>query len=325
LVAQCSTREPNVSTHFLLAALLKAAGETDKTTEHQTALSWLMKEREAGRTGNASDQAEHLCQSRRYAACVQALASKSQLDAAGYLLLGKARIALLQFETASDAFAASFALTSNSAEVIYHLARSYEVLANQCFTRLQELAPHCWRAHQMRAEAHKLRFEDDEAMREYERAAQLRPEAPELYEELAALYLPNDVAVARAALEKALKLEPSRARALYLLGRMYVTGREEQKAIPYLQKALRYDANLLEARADLGKAYLRAGRPDAAVTELEKALSLDFYGDLHYLLYRAYRDLGKTDQARAALSQSEAMRKKSVERDRDKLERWMKE
>jgi tetratricopeptide (TPR) repeat protein len=240
-------------------------------------------------------------------------------------LLGKVRLALGQVDTASDAFAASLALTQGSAEVLYHLARSYEVLANQCFTRLQELAPDSWRAHQMRAEMHKLRFEDEQAMREYERAAQLRPEAPELYEELAALYLPNNAAAARAALEKALKLEPSRPRALYLLGRMYVTGREQDKAIPYLQKALRYDANLLEARATLGQAYLRAGRPDAAAAELEKALSFDFYGDLHYLLYRAYRDLGKTDQARTALSQSEEMRKKSVARDRDKLERWMKE
>ena len=105
---------------------------------------------------------------------------------------------------------------------------------------------------------------------------------------------------------------------------MYVTGREQEKAIPYLQKALRYDANLLQARATLGKAYLRAGRPGAAVSELEKALSLDFYGDLHYLLYQAYRGLGKVELARSALSRSEEMRKNSVARDRDKLERWLK-
>jgi tetratricopeptide (TPR) repeat protein len=124
-------------------------------------------------------------------------------------------------------------------------------------------------------------------------------------------------------IEKALKLEPSRARTLYLLGQLYVSRREEAKAIPYLKKALQFDANLLEAHATLGKAYLRAGRPDAAVAELEKALSLDFYGDLHYLLAQAYRDSGKAELARAALSQSEEMRKKSVARDRDKLERWM--
>jgi tetratricopeptide (TPR) repeat protein len=177
----------------------------------------------------------------------------------------------------------------------------------------------------MRAEAYKLRYDDAQAIKEYERAAELRPGTPELYEELGALYLQNSLPdQARAALEKALKLEPSRARTLYLLGQLYVSGREQEKAIPYLQKALRYDANLLEARAILGRAYLRAGKPAAAAAQIEKALTLDLYGDLHYLLYRAYHDLGKTELARAALNRSTEMRKNSVARDRDKLERWMK-
>lgn len=65
--------------------------------------------------------------------------------------------------------------------------------------------------------------------------------------------------------------------------------------------------------------------PAAVAAELEKSISLDHYGDLHYLLYRAYKDLGKAELAQAALSRSAAMRKSSVERDRDKLGRWMKE
>lgn len=225
---------------------------------------------------------------------------------------------------ASDAFAASLALGGDSPEVIYHLARSYQMLADECFRRMEELAPDSWRTHQMRAEACKLRYDDTQAIREYERAAQMRPDAAELYEELGALYLQHGSPdQARAALAKALKLEPSRARSLYLLGQLYVNDRQEEKAIPYLQKAVRYDANLLEARAILGRAYLHQGKPEAAIAEVEKALSLDFYGDLHYLLYRAYHDLGRTEQARAALHRSAEMRKNSVARDRDKLERWM--
>ncbi|PYU92985.1 MAG: hypothetical protein DMG08_11300 [Acidobacteria bacterium] len=325
LIADLHTSPGDVPSHFLLVALCRIAGETDKAHEYQVALLRRMKERVQERSATGREVPEQLCQARRYAACVQALASKSPLDTAGYLLLGKARLALRQFEAASDAFAASLPLARDGAEVIYRLARSYQVLADECFSRVEELAPDSWRMHQVRAEAYKLRYEDERAIGEYERAAQLRPDAPELYEELGALHLiKNSPEEARAALEKALKLEPSRPRTLYLLGQLYVTGREQEKAIPYLQKALRYDANLLEARATLGKAYLRAGRPGAAVSELEKALSLDFYGDLHYLLYQAYRGLGKVELARSALSRSEEMRKNSVARDRDKLERWLK-
>jgi tetratricopeptide (TPR) repeat protein len=326
LIADVHANARDGSSHFLLAALSGIAGEADKAHEHQAALLRLVKERGPERFATGHETPERLCQARRYAACAQALASEARLDAAGYLLLGNARLALRQFEAASDAFAASLALARDSAEVIYRLARSYQTLADECFSRVEELAPDSWRMHQMRAEAYKLRYEDERAIGEYERATQLRPDAPELYEELGVLYLQNNLAdKAWAALEKALKLEPSRARTLYLLGQLYVTGREQEKAIPYLQKALRYDANLLEARATLGKAYLRAGKPDAAVTELKKALSLDFYGDLHYLLYQAYRDLGKVELARAALNRSGEMRKNSVARDRDKLERWMKD
>jgi tetratricopeptide (TPR) repeat protein len=312
--------------HFMLAALSGIAGEPDKAHEHQAALLRLVKETGPEQSATGRETPEQLCQDRRYAACAQALASEARLDAAGYLLLGNTRLALRQFEAASDAFAASLALSRDSAEVIFRLARSYQTLADECFSRVEEVAPDSWRMHQMRAEAYKLRYEDERAIGEYERAMQLRPDAAELYEEVGALYLQNNLAdKAWAALEKALKLEPSRARTLYLLGQLCVTGRDQEKAIPYLQKALRYDANLLEARATLGKAYLRAGKPDAAVTELEKAVSLDFYGDLHYLLYQAYRDLGKVELARTALSRSGEMRKNSVARDRDKLERWMKD
>jgi len=94
------------------------------------------------------------------------------MDAAGYLLLGEARLALRQFAPASDAFAASIALAGDNAEVIYYLVRSYQVLANESFSRMEELAPDSWRTHQMRAEVYKLRYDDPQAIREYERAAQ---------------------------------------------------------------------------------------------------------------------------------------------------------
>lgn len=309
--------------HFLLAALYRIAGDNQKAQEQQAALDRLTKSIQ--RPGNEQDTPEQLCRARRYAACAQALESNTKLDAAGYLLLGKARLAMRQPAPASDAFAAALALARDGPEILYHLARSYQVLADASFSRMEEMAPNSWRTHQMRAEAYKLRYDDAQAIREYERAAELRPGMPELYEELGALYLQNSLPdQARTALEKTLKLEPSRARALYLLGQMYVNGREQEKGIPYLQKALRYDANLLEARAFLGRAYLRAGKPQAAAAEIEKALSLDFYGDLHYLLYRAYQALGKTELATAALKRSGEMRKNSVARDRDKLERSMK-
>lgn len=300
LIAALSTQPASPPTHFLLRALFGVAGDGAKARQQDAALRAFVK------NNPQKPAVPH--------------------DLAGYLKLAELRFAAGQWEAASDAFAAALTLAPNRPEILYYLARSYQFLADDCFRRMEELAPDSWRTHQMRAEAYAVRYNDAQAIEEYERAVHLRPDAAELYEELGALYLQHSrTEEAQSALDKALVLEPNRARALYLLGQLYVNGREQEKGIPYLEKALRYDGGLLEARAMLGRAYLRAEKPAAAAAELEKAISLDHYGDLHYLLYRAYKDLGKTELAQAALSRSVEMRKNSVERDQDKLGRWMKE
>jgi lipopolysaccharide biosynthesis regulator YciM len=69
---------------------------------------------------------------------------------------------------------------------------------------------------------------------------------------------------------------------------------------------------MLEARAELGKAFLHTGRPELAIGELEKVSSIDYYGNLHYQLYEAYRKLGKAELAQKALARSQELRKESV-------------
>jgi tetratricopeptide (TPR) repeat protein len=286
------------SSHFLLRTLFRLAGDGGKVRQEDAAV------RAAVKTNPPE--------------------SATRLDIDGYLKLGRAHFALRQWDQAAAAFASALTLVPNRPEVLYYLARCYQFLADECFRRMEEIAPESWRMHQVRAEVYAVRYNDAQAIAEYERAVQLRPDAAELYEELGALYQqnsrPDD---ARMALEKALSLDPVRPRTLYLLGQLLAN--EEGKGIPYLEKALSYDANLLEAHAMLGRAYVNGGKPAAAIHELQKALSLDRHGDLHYLLYRAYKDLGKTELARAALVKSAELRKNSVERDRDKLERWMKQ
>ena len=160
----------------------------------------------------------------------------------------------------------------------------------------------------------------NDAIRELTLAIQLQPNEVGLHETLGELYLTRNLfEQARAELEKSLALEPARARSLFLLGRLYVRQRESEKAIPYLQKALRYQPDLIEASAALGTAYLRLGQAASAVPELMRASPYDYYGDVHYQLYLAYRKLGKGDLARKALAGSQELRRKSAERHQAKV------
>jgi Flp pilus assembly protein TadD len=58
-----------------------------------------------------------------------------------------------------------------------------------------------------------------------------------------------------------------------------------------------------DARLALGHALLQAGQAAAAVAELEKAASLEpRMQQAHYLLGRAYKALGRTQDAEAAFA-----------------------
>jgi tetratricopeptide (TPR) repeat protein len=116
-------------------------------------------------------------------------------------------------------------------------------------------------------------------------------------------------------LEKAVALDPSRTKTLYLLGRLYILNGDSEKAIPFLERALQLQPNLNEASGLLGTAFIRTGKFADAVPRLEKAAPLDHYGNVHYELYVAYRKLGEADLAQKALARSQEIRRSSLEHD----------
>jgi tetratricopeptide (TPR) repeat protein len=144
----------------------------------------------------------------------------------------------------------------------------------------------------------------------------LRPDEAALHEALGEFYLDNrSDGDAQSELERAAALDPSRTKTLYLLGRLYVLDNENEKAVPFLRRALQLQPNLNEASGILGTAYVRMGQFVDAIPRLEKAASLDHYGNIHYLLYLAYRRLGKAELAQEALARSQDIRRSSLERD----------
>jgi tetratricopeptide (TPR) repeat protein len=316
LIKRVSEAAPGRPKHFLLAVLYKATGQQEKAEEHLALSERFSQSDTAGLTKEAElGAAEESCRVHWYAACAKWLQSKPRLGVGDFLELGKARLGMNQVEEATEAFGAALAADPENIGSVYWLVKTYQMLADDAFRRVEELSPESWRVHEMRGEAHKLRQAYNEAIEELRLAVRLRPNEPELYEAIGHAYLlKNSLEEARVELEKALELDPSRARSLFLLGRLYANRREEEKAIPYLQKALRRDPGLLEARASLGTAYRRQGQAALAVPELEKAASQDFYGDLHYQLYLAYRQLGKEELAQTALAQSQELRRSSAAR-----------
>ena len=309
---------------FLQAKLFEAAGHADRA---RLQLSLLARETEGAPARDAGSLAPaQLCQEHLFSPCARALESRPSLSRAELVLLGRAYLALGQDERATIAFTHAIKGSAGEApEAVYWTVRTLQSLADQCFQEVKEVAPGSWRVHQLRAEAHRQRQADDQAISEYRRAIELKPDEPELHRSMGLIYLlDNSYGEAQQSLETALELDAANPRTLYVMGRLYVARQQHEESIRFLEGALRLDPNLVEARPSLGRAYLRAGRFGEAAVQLEKGLVLDYYGDIHYSLFQAHRRLGNAEEAKAALDRSVEMRKSSFARDRGKFDRWIK-
>ena len=302
--------------NFLLSALYQAQGETRLAQDRRTAFESDVRAWQNARPSlKATSLVSTACQTHRYTSCVESLRAGRQLTVAQRWLLGRTALTLGQNELAADTFGRLMDVDKTNAEASYWLARSDLALGGECFARLEEAYSESWRGHQLSGESYALRGDTENAIKEFQLAISLQPDSAELHEALGELYLTKNANdQARAELERALALDSSRSRALCLLGRMYVRERETERAVPYLKAALRYQPDLVEASSLLGTAYVRLRQYRAALPELEKAASSDFYGNVHYQMYVAYRNLGESDLAQKALTRSEELRRTSAQK-----------
>ena len=300
--------------HFLLSALYASINETASSErESQSFQNDLSKwERADSQTRADADS----CKLHRYSQCVAWLQKTRPMTSSAYLLLGKTYFTLQQYERAAEALAKVHGDKNANSEASYWLEHSYQALGAESYAQLEASFPDSWRTHELRAEGFALRQDRDNAIKEYEAALHLRPDAAELHESLGEFYLDNQSEQdAQVELAKAETLDGSRTKTLYLLGRLYVLENENEKAVPVLERALKLQPNLNEANGLLGTAYIRMGKFADAVRPLERAAPLDHMGNIHYQLYQAYRKLGETELARKALARSQDIRRSSLEHD----------
>jgi tetratricopeptide (TPR) repeat protein len=315
LVADLAGAPEGAAKNYLLAGLYTAAGETAQADEQWKAFQTGFQEWQKAKSGASQGGVEpNPCHAHLYADCVLRLKAQKALSRADLLLLGKTQYTLQQYDDAAETLAKLLPATDKvSEEASYWLSLAYEAVGAECYDRLVGSFPDSWRTLELRAEGFNLRDDTNAAIEGYQKALQLRPNEAELHEALGELFLKKkSYDEAQAELETSLRLDPSRARSLYLLGRLHVQKRENEQAVPYLERALRYQPDMPEACGMLGTAYVRLGEDAKAIPALEKAVSIDFYGDIHYQMYVAYRKLGELQLADKALARSQELRRDSA-------------
>jgi len=155
------------------------------------------------------------------------------------------------------------------------------------------------------------------AVQSFQQAVRLNPRSPESLLGLALAQtnlLRNQEAVAT--FEKGLKAFPSDARFYAEYGKVLLlpwasaaNPGAAQKAEQLLKRAIELDGSRAEPRFELGNQLVKAGRAAEAVPYLEKATSLHpRNAQAHFVLARAYRALGRTQDAEREMQLFEKLR-----------------
>jgi arylsulfatase A-like enzyme/Tfp pilus assembly protein PilF len=146
------------------------------------------------------------------------------------------------------------------------------------------------------------------------RAREVRPEdSTAAYELGQALEKSGDFAGARVALEASLKLIPSQMPARLLLGRVYLQLKDLKNAQDQFEAASLVDSNNMDARLGLAEVQIQQSDFAGALPDLEAVVKSDPKNAAALrLLGRAYRGLGREQDARQAETRAGAAEKGSV-------------
>ncbi len=144
------------------------------------------------------------------------------------------------------------------------------------------------------------------------RACELRPEDSTAAFELGeAMEKSGNWPGARDALESSLKLAPTQMPARLLLGRVYLQLKDGKNAEDQFEAALLVDSNNSDGRLGLAEAQIQQSQFAAALPDLEAFTKSDPQNAAAlWLLARAYRGVGREQDAKRAEERAEALGKK---------------
>lgn len=181
----------------------------------------------------------------------------------------------------------------------YLLAKVYQKLALDTYTRMAEVDSRGYWTLLLKAESQEYVHLDSDAENTYRDASRARPGAVGIHYRIGRLLLKkHQTTDAIAEFEQELATDPHNSSASTALGEAYVEDRQLGKAIPLLLRAIDEDPKTSSAYLVLARAYLMQEKPRAAATMFERALKLAPENvNAHYQLAQTYQDLGRQEEA----------------------------
>jgi len=228
--------------------------------------------------------------------------------------LGLCYLALDRDDEANKAFDRLAAGVRENVDELYWLVKGYARVSSAMLSRLAGLGAESYRMHQVRGEYFDLDNNPDQAIKEYEKAVQLRPDLSSLHYALGNAYWkrshPDD---AVAEFRRAIELDPRHFMAHYQLGMVLLEQNKPADALKEFRAALNEQPGLVNGYLGLGKSLFQQGEYAAAVPVLQRYVGLAPQDPTpHYLLQQVFRrmnDSAAAEEQLALFKQKEAVAK----------------
>jgi len=217
--------------------------------------------------------------------------------------LGLCYLALDREDEANKVFDRQAATVPVDVDELYLLVKGYSRLSSAMLSRLAALGKDSYRMYQVRGEYFDLQNAPEEAIREYEKAVELRPDLPSLHYVLGSAYWKHSqLDKAMAEFRRTIELEPSHFMAHYKLGMVLLEKNDPSNALKEFRAALAEQPGLIDGYLGAGKALFLQGNYQAALPQLQRYLELSPDDPTrHYLLYQIFRRLNNVDEAERQL------------------------
>jgi tetratricopeptide (TPR) repeat protein len=228
--------------------------------------------------------------------------------------LGLCYLALDRDDEANKAFDRLAAGVPENIDELYWLVKGYSRISSAMLSRLAGSGGESYRMHQVRGEYFDLDNNPDQAIKEYEKAVQLRPDLSSLHYVLGNAYWkrshPDDAA---AEFRRSIELDPRHFMAHYQLGMVLLEQNKPADALKEFRAALNEQPGLVNGYLGLGKSLFQQGEYAAAVPILQRYVGLAPEDPTpHYLLQQVFRrlnDSAAAEEQLALFKQKEAVAK----------------
>jgi len=198
----------------------------------------------------------------------------------------------------------------NNAEVLFSLGWAYSDLAVSTLSAIQKADPSSYLIDVLQGKYAEVKQAFPEAAEHYKRALEKSPNQPDLcYDYAHALWASGDFPSALAEYHHVLELNPGDFRASWEAARIALLDHPEE-ALRLADRSLEVKRDNPDALTIRGRALLALGKAADAVADLKKATTLAPTEAANYFqLARAYRQLGRTDEANAATADYERLQR----------------